>query len=863
MPWPFSGRERELRLAERELSGPGARGVAIVGPPYVGRTRFLTELAHRLPPGDVVHRVSATRQARGIPFACLGALAPTSVDRPARWLPEFTAACGGPRPVLVLDDAQWCDPATVQLLVEIALDGRVRLVLGVRRAEPPPQGITTLWKDDLLTRVELAALSRADADRLVEEVVGGRVSEALSHELWDLSRGFPLVLREFLLDGLATGAIAEEEGSWVSLRPLEPSARYADLVRQLLEELSSDVAEAMHLIALGEPLQPDVLDRLVPPQIVAGLERDGVVVLDPETERYRVAAPGARMAVRAALEPATMRALSRRLSSSMVDAELHDDDLVRLAIWRLDAGDTTDNSLFVRAAERTASAFDHELTERLSRAALPGGGMEAELLLANALIHQHRHAEAEQHLVTAAELAHGDWELARVAGVRSRLLFLRLGRLDEGIAVLEDACDEVADDDIRDQLRGSLALLVSMRGDLGEAIHLCDLVLGREDATNAAKVVAATSSAFAHVLRGDLGAGVRIAQEGLDRPAEHVTRDYPLARPMLDFVLMLGQAYLGDFDGAEELGRRRYREAIVAGATEVAGVWASQLAGLLVWRGRIHEAVPLSGEGRRLLTLADPMGIRTLAYAVGGAASAEAGDVDAVDRLLEGMRSAGPAADVRARLLEQRVVGMRAAAAGDSAQAAELLVASTMFGLEHEHWTWATFTAYHAVRYGHPAGVVDTIEEGARRGGGRLLPALAAHARALHVADLDGLDAAARELAAVGAVLWAAEAYAQASHLAAHGGDPPRAALLRSRSLSLAQRCPGAATPALRRLEPTPLTRREHEVALLAADGLTSPEIARRLVVSVRTVDNHLASVYRKLDLPGRDGLAAALAVDL
>jgi DNA-binding NarL/FixJ family response regulator len=49
-------------------------------------------------------------------------------------------------------------------------------------------------------------------------------------------------------------------------------------------------------------------------------------------------------------------------------------------------------------------------------------------------------------------------------------------------------------------------------------------------------------------------------------------------------------------------------------------------------------------------------------------------------------------------------------------------------------------------------------------------------------------------------------------------------------------------------------------VAELAAAGLTTPEIAERLVVSPNTVGTHLTNVYRKLGVHERAGLAAALA---
>ena len=55
------------------------------------------------------------------------------------------------------------------------------------------------------------------------------------------------------------------------------------------------------------------------------------------------------------------------------------------------------------------------------------------------------------------------------------------------------------------------------------------------------------------------------------------------------------------------------------------------------------------------------------------------------------------------------------------------------------------------------------------------------------------------------------------------------------------------------------LTAREREVATLAAHGLSSREIAARLVVSGRTVDNLLQRVYAKLGVRRRTDLGEAL----
>jgi ATP/maltotriose-dependent transcriptional regulator MalT len=50
-----------------------------------------------------------------------------------------------------------------------------------------------------------------------------------------------------------------------------------------------------------------------------------------------------------------------------------------------------------------------------------------------------------------------------------------------------------------------------------------------------------------------------------------------------------------------------------------------------------------------------------------------------------------------------------------------------------------------------------------------------------------------------------------------------------------------------------PLTAREIEVLRLLAQDLSNPQIAGRLVVSRRTVDAHLRSIYDKLSVKSRD----------
>ena len=80
-----------------------------------------------------------------------------------------------------------------------------------------------------------------------------------------------------------------------------------------------------------------------------------------------------------------------------------------------------------------------------------------------------------------------------------------------------------------------------------------------------------------------------------------------------------------------------------------------------------------------------------------------------------------------------------------------------------------------------------------------------------------------------------------------------------TRAQTLAEQC-GASTPALRQAsEPLPLTDREREIVTFLGEGLTSPAIAQRLTLSVRTVEGHIYRAMAKTGAATREDLAALL----
>jgi DNA-binding CsgD family transcriptional regulator len=164
------------------------------------------------------------------------------------------------------------------------------------------------------------------------------------------------------------------------------------------------------------------------------------------------------------------------------------------------------------------------------------------------------------------------------------------------------------------------------------------------------------------------------------------------------------------------------------------------------------------------------------------------------------------------------------------------------------------------VRLGSPGEAVDRLQELADQIDGALVQAHAGRAIAMVERDVCLLGDVVDRYEQIDALGHAAEVAAELAELYRARWESRLATAAQQRSADLAARAGGIRTPVLARgISVEPLTPREREVALLAAGGISSREIGKRLYLSTRTVDTHLARVYRKLGITSRGALKSAL----
>ncbi|HEV3365392.1 MAG TPA: LuxR C-terminal-related transcriptional regulator [Acidimicrobiia bacterium] len=303
-----------------------------------------------------------------------------------------------------------------------------------------------------------------------------------------------------------------------------------------------------------------------------------------------------------------------------------------------------------------------------------------------------------------------------------------------------------------------------------------------------------------------------------------------------------------------------YRWSLDVADEEVRVRCAALLGRASLSRGHVHRAGRFLREAVERTAVSDRDGKLASYLAAAAQSAALAGNVRLAEKLLfeaEALAGDGPCPH-REELFLARV--WLVASRGELSRAASLAFTSGHEASARGRRGVAALAFHEAVRLGAAATVADRLNDlaGDAADDEVIVRAFAHHATALRARDAVGLGMAAGRFESLGADLLAAEAWTEASAVYRKQGHVDGAAAATTRAQTTLDRCEGARTPALvpqAVLAPT-LTPRQRDVAALVAGGLSNREVAGKLYVSLRTVENHLYQVYAKLGVSDRKDLA-------
>ncbi|MFE3824860.1 LuxR C-terminal-related transcriptional regulator [Streptomyces sp. NPDC059092] len=836
--WPVAAREAEL--AEIKQWAAAGVGALLVGEQGAGKSTLLNAALEQA-------RRAGARVVRGDgPGNQLRGVVPPQSRAPRR------------RVTVAIDDVQLADPEALGLVCRLVDSGQALLLATAPPGAPLPGGVRRLLIGKRVRRLGVGALDRSGSVRMLTARLGGPVAVDTAERFWKLSRGNALILRELVDQALAEGTLRQGRGRWQwPGLPRVPGSRLVDLVELLLGDLDPGERELVNMLALAGPLRTGlpIVDELG--EAAESLNRRGVLVAQRTGFRIdlRLSHPLCEAVVAATLPELTARRVRQRVLDAIEGAGAQrPGDAARVDGPGLGTARCLPEPALLREAAVSAlRGENYPLAERLSRAALAAGadadGVDADgvaaagadaagagtagaVLLGEALAGQRRHVEAEAHFAQVT---------GSTAVLRPRALnmSLGLGRLAEAEAVAETDL-------------GARALVRLFKDRIGHARRLAETAAGAEPLL----------ALLRHESGDDEGA---LAVLSAARP----TLAGRAAATRLDHLCVTGWITVhsrGPAEAREVLAELR-EEAADDGAR--ARAYADLLeARILRDTGRTAEAVGLLRQSAAYGGPTDWLSTRSWRIAQLAGAVAESGDGLEAVHLLEEAREAqrdecgyplmADAVELEAALVEAWLGGREAASRRALRVAGRALSAG-----RHSQALAATHLA---ARAGAARGAVAVWETA---GGGP--PATGAvrlrHALALSAHDGDALGEVSLRFDALGLLPLAAEASAQAAWAHQSSGDRRRARAAQAASAELVHRCgaepPPWAVPAdgRDRGTRTGLTVREREIVTLAVSQLSNKEIADRLVLSVRTVENHLYRAYGKLGVTTRSELAPRLGM--
>jgi DNA-binding CsgD family transcriptional regulator len=744
------------------------------------------------------------------------------------------------------------------------------VVVSVRSGVPCPDAVTTLWKDGFLDRVDLAPFDRATTAVVAEAVLGGPLAGPSTDLLWQWTGGNALLLVELVRHGRRRGHLARTDGRWWWRAPLDVPPVLEELLEGQLDQLDADARDALAAVVLGEPLPVASLRRVVPASALAALEDADLVRPEDASGRVvlRTVHPLLSAAVRRRLGAVRLGRIAARLLAAEGAPAGGTTDVVRRATWQLVAVGPVDVGLLLRASS-LVRPVDPALAVRLAeRARAETRDATSAVALADALVERCDPVRARSVLEAARAEAEDPGDALRLdvslAGLRvwaerdppgGYAELLRLGESTPAGTGAPGVRGPL--DDVRDDVAALAALALLFGARPREALDAADRLLARGgtgDAAVRAELVRVTGL----TLVGRTAEAV-VAGESLVTRLGAAPSALPYAAGMAEAALSLARLWRSPVDDVPLTDPATGRWPSTAG-TELVGL----------------QPVPwslLDGYVRRVA------GDRTAA----------------ADRLAEALvQQSGGEGLFRSEAAAWLAITL--ADDGRPDDAATVLDEHPPDGVAIVPGLapWAT-AALHAARGELPAAVewIGAAVAAARAAGAALVElGYLVYAAELHgvggplvvgerLAELSDAVDAPRLVASAGGVLALARRAGEdidparlhdlAAQLEAYGLLRQALGLVEA---ALAGNRQGRDRARLRQWQarlrrdlgegvtglPAGLTRREHEIAELAARGLPDRDIADRLVVSVRTVESHLGRVYRKLGVSSRRDLPGALA---
>jgi DNA-binding CsgD family transcriptional regulator len=868
-PWPVVGREGELETLETALGDPDCGGVALIGGAGFGKTCLAAQAARlAVDHGMTYAWLRATKSAAAIPFAALAPLFMELDLTPrldAGLLRSLTEAIdrhrGERRMALIIDDAQELDDASVALLDQLVEHKGVVVVFTVRMGMGDAESVVGRWRDQHILRIEVGPLPDSEIRTLAVMAVGGPIDGATLQSLVESSSGNVLFLRELIQGALESGALTSELGLWRLRGSLAHSPRLRDLIEQRLSGLSEPELEALELVSLSDPVRLDLLEHLVDLRSIERLETLGLLdVLDKESgPELRLNHPLYGEVVRAHLPSIRKIRLSRALADAAeVRGKVNDRDTLRVAVWRLDGGGGGRTDATLEAASIALRTENYALAARLSRSVWEEDhSVAAAIVLGDSLDFLGRSREAERVLSAAAPLAESDRQRTSVAVRRASALFRTLGDAEGADRVVEEAASLISDESCTREIHALRGNFLLLSGNVAGSIALDESILQ-----------VGGDPAFAQASL-DLGAGLALAGR-TDEAISHTTVALS-ARTDLDDeeqlsaigVYWVAQAlahyHAGHLTEAEFIGDAGYQISVEKSNVDGQAWFASMLGLVYLAQGRLVAATNLFRESASLFGSLNHPGRR---WGLSGIALASSylGDSSTAEKALADLDRGAPTA---VRMQDVNMLRARAWSAlvrGEISAARDILWEAVALAESWGQFATEAEALHDLVRTGAISPAAERLEDLQDVVDGAFMEARLSFTGAALRSDPETAATAANQFETIGANLFAAEAFSLESRLASSAGLRRRASTADARARRALQKCEGASALWIpRSSESSQLSDREREVALLASQNLTSREIANRLFVSVRTVDNHLQQVYVKLGVKRRTDLAAHL----